>query len=345
VADSSSSADTGLVYGGTTYGTAFTSPVNSGFTSTGITLDGSTGSFVGTINSLTSPATFTIVAWVKTTSTSGGSIVGFATKQYDDDASTHEDRMLWIDPSGFVVFGVQKSSTEAELTSSVTVNNGTWHFVAASFSATGLSLDVDGHMSSSATLTSLTSYTGYWHLGWSGNGSWTDSGSDEYLAGSLSGVAVFGTALSSSNLTTLNDAVSTPAYMSAVSSFSPTGEWLLSDGGTTPYTGTISSDVPCQRVLIEIQTTQGSTTACAYPAGTGACSATLPNADLLSSVTTSTMAATSAASSVTVLVRMELKAASPSGVLGLHLLPDIGFTTSCGTWSAEVTYPSSGLLM
>jgi hypothetical protein len=267
-----------------------------------------------------------------------------ATKEYDDDSSTHEDRMLWVDPSGFVDFGVRKSSTEAELTSSVTVNNGAWHFVAATFSTAGLTLDVDGHISSSTALTSLTSYTGYWHLGWSGNGSWTDSGTDEYLHGSLSGVAVFGTALNSSNLNELNDAASASLYSSDVTSFSPADEWLLSDSGATPYTGTVASDLPCQRVLVDIQTTQGSTTACAYPIGTGACAATPADADLLSSLTTDNMAAATATSPVTVLIRMELKAASPSGVLGLHLLPDLGFTTSVGSWSAEITYPSTTTL-
>ena len=347
VADSSSSTNTGLIYGGVTYGAAFTSPVHSSFTSTGIALSGATGTYVGTITSLTSPSTFTIAAWVKTTSTIGGGIIGFSNVQPDTGSTSH-DRMLWVEPSGVVAFGVQKSATLAELASTVAVNNGAWHFVAASFSAAGLSLDVDGTTVTSTTITSATSYTGYWHLGWAGNSGWTNPGTDQYLTGSLYGAAVFGTVLSSSNLSTLNNATSASSYASAVSALSPTGDWLLSDTGTVAYTGTIpvlGNNQLCQRVLIDIQTTQGATTACAYPAGAGACASTPISTDLLTSLTSSTMAAATSSAGVTVLIRMLLGSASAAGVLGLHVLPDIGFTTSLSNWSAEVTYPNANLEM
>jgi len=347
VADSSSSANTGLIYGAVTYGTAFTSPVHSSFTSTGITLSGATGTYVGTITSLTSPSTFTIATWVKTSSTTGGGFIGFSNVQ-PDTGSTSQDRMLWVEPSGVVAFGVQKSSTKAELASTVTVNNGAWHFVAASFSTAGLSLDVDGTTVTSTTITSATSYTGYWHLGWAGNSGWTNPGTDEYLTGSLYGAAVFGTVLSSSNLSTLNNATSASSYASAVTALSPTADWLLSDGGTVAYTGTIpvlGTNQLCQRVLVDIQTTQGATTACAYPAGAGACASTPTSTDLLTSLTSSTMAAATSSAAVTVLIRMLLGSASAAGVLGLHVLPDIGFTTSLHNWSAEVTYPNTNLEM
>lgn len=347
VADSSSSADTGLVYGGVTYGTAFTSPVHSGFTSTGITLSGAATTYVGTVNSLTSPATFTLVAWFKTTETTGGSILGFATNQ-TDASSTNADRMLWVEPSGFLSFGVENGATMDELTGSTTVNNGAWHFVAATFSSSGLSLDIDGTTVTNSTITTATSYAGFWHLGWTQTTGWPNANTNAYMTGSLYGAAVFGTALTSGNLTTLNNAATASAYTTAVTSFSPTEEWLMNDSGTVPYTGTIpqlGTNQLCQRVLIDIQTTQGATVTCVYPSGAGACAATPPATALLSSLTTSTMAAATTASAVTVLIRMELKTASAQGTAELHLLPDIGFTTSRGSWSAEVTYPSSGLLM
>jgi hypothetical protein len=239
----------------------------------------------------------------------------------------------------------------AELASTVTVNNGSWHFVAASFSSAGLSLDVDGTTVTSTAITSATSYTGYWHLGWAGDSGWTNPGTDEYLAGSLYGVSVYGTVLSSTALTTLEDAASASAYATDVTSDTPTGDWLLSDSGTVPYTGTIpalGNNQLCQRVLVDIQTTQGSTVACVYPSspsGSGACAATPVSTDLLSSLTSSTMAApNSSAGAVTVLIRMVLASASAAGVLGLHLLPDLGFTVTVAKWSAEVTYPSTTTL-
>jgi hypothetical protein len=115
-----------------------------------------------------------------------------------------------------------------------------------------------------------------------------------------------------------------------------------------PYTGTIpvlGNNQLCERILVDIQTTQGSTVACTYPSGSGACAATPVSTDLLSSLTSSSMApATSSAGAVTVLIRMVLASASAAGVLGLHLLPDLGFTTKVGNWSAEVTYPSTTTL-
>ena len=67
--------------------------------------------------------------------------------------------------------------------------------------------------------------------------------------------------------------------------------------------------------------------------------------DLLTSLTSSTMAAATSSAAVTVLIRMLLGSASAAGVLGLHVLPDIGFTTSLHNWSAEVTYPNTNLEM
>lgn len=344
VADSSSSADTGLVYGGVTYGAAFTSPVNSAFTSTGIADTGATTSYVGTINSLTSPSTFTLVAWFKTSSTTGGSIIGFATNQ-TDATSASADRMLWVEPTGFLTFGVEEGTTMDELTSAAKVNNGAWHFVAASFSTAGLSLDIDGTTTTNSTITSANSYTGFWHLGWTQTTGWPNVTTDAYMTGSIYGASVFGTVLSSAKRTTLNDAASAAAYASDVTGLSPTEDWLLSDSGTTPYTGTIpalGTNQLCQRVLADIQATQGSTTSCVYPAGSGACPSTPTTA--LSSFTTSTGPLASSAP-YTILIRMVLGSTSPQGVLDLHLLPDFAFTTALSSWSAKVSYPSSALQM
>jgi len=344
VADSSSSANTGLVYGGITYGTGFTSPVHSAFTSSGITLSGASGTYVGTITSLTSPSTFTIAGWVKTSSTTGGGFIGFSNVQ-PDTGSSSQDRMLWVEPSGLVAFGVQSGSTLAQLVSTATVNNGAWHFVAAQFSSSGLKLDVDGSTTTSTTITSATSYTGYWHLGWAGESSWTNPGTNQYLNGALFGWTVFGTVLSSTNLSNLDNAASLSSYTSTITGLSPTAEWLLSDAGTTAYTGTIpvlGTNQICQRVLIDIQDTQNSVSNCVYPAGAGVCASTPPSTALLSSFTSSSGSLSSSAP-FTLLLRMDLGTASVAGVTGLHPLADFAFSISHGSWTAEVTYPASSL--
>jgi len=256
--------------------------------------------------------------------------------------------MLWVEPSGDVVFGVQNRLTMVELVSSVAVNDGGWHFVAATFSASGMALNVDGSMVTNSSATFPLTYAGYWHLGWAGDSGWANAGTNEYLAGSLYGVAVFGGAISSANLTTLEDASSASAYASSVSSLSPTADWPLSDIGTTAYTGTIpvlGSSQVCQQVLFEVQTTQGSSVACVYPSSAGACPATPPSTATLSALTTAPMASTSSSSAVTILVRMTLATASVPGVTGLHLLADVGLVIALGGWTAEVSYPSPAVEM
>jgi hypothetical protein len=232
-----------------------------------------------------------------------------------------------------------------ELSTAATVNNGAWHFVAASFSTAGLSLDIDGTTTTNSTITTANSYTGFWHLGWTQTTGWPNANTDAYMTGSIYGASVYGTVLSSANKTTLNDAASAKAYASDVTALSPTEDWLLSDSGTTPYTGTIpalGTNQLCQRVLANIQTTQGSTTSCVYPAGSGACASTPTTA--LSSFTSSTGPLASSAP-YTILIRMVLGSTSPQGVLDLHLLPDFSFTTTVSRWSAGVSYPSSALQM
>ncbi len=239
VTDSSSSGgDTGLVYGGVSFGTSFASPANSSFTSSAISFDGNSGSYVGTISSFTGPQTFSIVAWVNTTSSNGGSIVGFTDQQAN--GATNFDRLVWVDPTGRVVFGVSTSYNNQEVRSSAVVNDGTWHLVVATLSSSGMFLYVDNHSAvSNPYATSAGNYTGYWHLGWSPHSNWTYAPYDDYLNGSLAEVAILGTALSSSNVSTLYNASSASAYASTIASFSPTAYWKLSDTGITPYTGTI----------------------------------------------------------------------------------------------------------
>lgn len=238
VNDSSSAAsDTGLVYGGISYGTSFVSPNKSTFTSTGITLDGSTG-YVGSISQLTGPNTFSLVAWVKTSTTTGGGIMGFANTQSNSGASNY-DRLLWVDNSGFVVFGVYPGAVQ-EVTSTTKVNNGAWHLVVATLSSSGMALYIDNKTAiTSTSATSAQSYSGWWHLGWSPHSGWTDTPTSDYLSGSLAEVAVVPSALSSTNVSTLYASTSASGYASSVAGFSPTAFWTLSDTGTTPYTGSV----------------------------------------------------------------------------------------------------------
>lgn len=341
VADASSAANPGLIYDGVTYGTPFTSPVSSGFTSTGVTFDGNAGSFIGTTVQYSDPTPFSLVSWVKTTSTSGGSIIGFSNNQSDKGATA--DRMIWVDDTGNVVFEVQKGSTDEQITSANTVADGAWHLVVATFSTAGMFLYVDNQVVSNTAITTVKSYAGYWHLGWSGNAGLTDASNDAYLTGSLADAAVLSSVLSAAQVSSLYEATSASTYAGVLQAAAPDGYWPLTDTGTTPYTGQIpalNAGVSiCSRVRFELQATAGLTTTCVFPAGSGACAAKPAATSLLSSFSSGAMPLISAAlSNYSVKVIMDLNNASASGVLGLHLEPDLAVTSALGPWSAQLQY-------
>jgi hypothetical protein len=341
VADASAAANPGLLYAGVTYGTSFTSPVHPAFTSTGVTLDGVAGSFLGTTVQQTNPLVFSLVAWVRTTSANGGSIIGFSSNQADKGTSA--DRMAWVDNTGHVVFEVLKAGVVQEVTSTGVVNDGVWHLVVATLSSSGMFLYVDNQAAvSNTTVTTAKNYSGYWHLGWSGNAAVADASTDAYLAGSLVDAAVLTTALSAASVSSLYNATSAAAYAAVLQAASPAGYWPLNDTGTVPYTGTIpalgAGVSICSRVRFELQATAGPTTTCVYPAAAGACAAKPPVGSLLSSFSSSAMPVLSAVPPNSFLVIMDLNNASASGVLGLHLLPDLAITAALGSWSAQLQY-------
>jgi hypothetical protein len=250
--------------------------------------------------------------------------------------------MIWVDDAGHVVFEVQKGTIDNEITSTNVVDDGAWHFVVATFSASGMFLYVDNQVVSNTAITTVKSYAGYWHLGWSGNAGLTDASSDTNLTGSLADAAVLSSALSASSVSSLYDATSATTYASVLQAASPAGYWPLNDDGTVPYTGQIpalNAGVNiCSRVRFELQATVGLTATCVFPAGSGACAAKPISTSLLSSFSSGAMPVLSTVLANSFEVIMDLNNVSASGVLGLHLLTDLAITTSLGPWSAQLQF-------
>ena len=74
-----------------------------------ITTDGSSG-WIETSTEYTNPEGFTVLVWFKTT-TANGAILGFSSLQ-DPWSPTYADRMLWVDPSGKLVWGVYGTAND-----------------------------------------------------------------------------------------------------------------------------------------------------------------------------------------------------------------------------------------
>jgi hypothetical protein len=70
-------------------------------------------------------------------------------------------------------------------------------------------------------------YSGYWHLGWGEEATWSDLPSTSYWSGSLADMAIFPTALSASNVTTLYGETTQASESAQMLADSPTEYWKL----------------------------------------------------------------------------------------------------------------------
>ena len=347
VTDGGTGADTGLSYGGVTYGTAFTSASQGTFIDKGLTLDGvATTSYIGTITSRSAPSTFSLTAWFKTSTTTGGVIMGMSNNQTNLATATLADRMLFVNSTGHLVFNMYNSAaTKFQATSSTVVTNGAWHFVAATYStATGLNLYVDGAAAVTTADTTNDAYAGaYWHLGWNPTSGWTGAPTSAAFNGTLYGLSVIPSVLSSANVTTLYNETSAANYASAITStFAATDFWPMNDTGTAPYTGNIPAlgAAACPLVQIYVQETRSASSTCLYPNGGSACSTYAA----LSSLTSQTIALPPTTSTATSIVVSAKVASTPAaGVIYLHVMPVITFTTNLSSWSAALSYNAGSL--
>ena len=205
------------------------------FASTNGSLGGSAYSFNGTNDGLITvhqssvlPQTFTQSLWFKTT-TPGGLL---SYNQYAGfNGSAAHDRMIWIDNAGNIVAGVDPGSSTELSTSGTAYDNGQWHFVTVTLSSAGFYLYVDGSLAASNTsVTSAQVYSGYTYIGWApDNVGWSDS-SPPFFTGDISGVAIYHSALSAAQISTLYSQSSFANYSSAVLADSPANYWPLQSG-------------------------------------------------------------------------------------------------------------------
>ncbi len=191
-----------------------------------IAMDGLRGTYVSTVNSYTNPLPLSQSIWFKTTSS--GSIMSFTNSQTDGGLSSW-DRMLWIDPSGHVVYGVYPNATK-EVVSPGTYNDGNWHQAVATIGPNGEFLYVDGsQVVANTSVVSAQSYTGYWHLGYSNaTQGWPDGPSSNYFNGSLGHAAVYPSQLTATQVASLFAANTAQSEASAVLALAPTSYWPLS---------------------------------------------------------------------------------------------------------------------
>jgi PKD repeat protein len=138
--------------------------------------------------------TFSVEAWVKTTTNRGGKIIGFGNSP--TGTSNAYDRHVYMDNSGRIWFGVNPGAVRT-VNSAGAYNDGKWHLIVATLSAAGMALYIDGKVAAQrADVTAAQSYRGYWRIGGDNLANWTSRPASDYIAADIDEVAVYNNALS-----------------------------------------------------------------------------------------------------------------------------------------------------
>ncbi|MGP4001660.1 LamG-like jellyroll fold domain-containing protein [Streptomyces sp. 8N706] len=145
------------------------------------------------------PSSYSIETWFRTTTGSGGKLVGFGDRT--QEPSANHDKHVYMTNDGRVVFGVHSGFTRT-ISSGSGLNDGKWHHVVATQGSNGMRLYVDGSLRASNLLvTSSQNYNGYWHVGGDTlNSSWPSSPSSDYFAGQIDETAIYPGVLSGSQV-------------------------------------------------------------------------------------------------------------------------------------------------
>jgi PKD repeat protein len=189
------------------------------------------------------PAVYSTQLWFKTTSTTGGRLIGFGNSR-TSTLSTTRDRHIYLGSDGRVRFGVEPNGQRHVIESAGSYNDGTWHHVVATQNSAGMRLYVDGVLVASGPqvqarqyTTGTTLFSGYWRVGGDNLSGWQDAGSN-YLRGSIDEVAVYRRALTATEVAAI--------YLAGggtTTNQSPVAVWSSTvDGLSVSFDGSGSSD-------------------------------------------------------------------------------------------------------
>ncbi|HEX8344694.1 MAG TPA: LamG domain-containing protein [Actinoplanes sp.] len=164
--------------------------------STAVAFNGTTNAY-STLVAAPGPADFTTECWFKTTSATGGQLIGY-TADATGLASTGRDRMVYLDSGNRLTFGIWWNNAPRVIRSpaGTTYNDGGWHHVATSYGPAGLKLYVDGVLVASDTdytqsANPAGTFAGYWRWG-GGQLNWANTNTpvDDYLTGTIDEVSI-----------------------------------------------------------------------------------------------------------------------------------------------------------
>ncbi|WP_328718819.1 DNRLRE domain-containing protein [Streptomyces sp. NBC_00247] len=218
----------------------------------------------------TSPSPYSVETWFRTTSTTGGRIIGFGNNIGVDTGhtSTVSDKIVYLTGDGRLAFGVQTGSSNVRptITTAGSFNDGAWHHMVATQGPAGMVLYVDGTVAGTNAATGNRSYDGYWRVGGDAmNNAWPNRPTSTYLAGQVDETAVYPTALTAAQVAGHYDLADAPpapgggdggadttltltpvedAYVNSVAPNTNYDDNQLASRGTTPYVGYLRYSLP-----------------------------------------------------------------------------------------------------
>jgi PKD repeat protein len=195
------------------------------------------------------PDDFAVEAWFRTTTATGGKIVGFGNRSpgVSTGVSTQFDRHIYMANDGRLLFGV-RGTAASTITSTARYNDGAWHHVVGTLGDDGMRLFVDGAQigAGNAAVTAGQAYPGEWRIGGDNLDGWNLRPTSRYFAGQIDEVAVYGAPLTPAQVArhhALGKGTGTP-NAAPVASFtaSPSNLTLAVDGSaSSDPDGTIAS--------------------------------------------------------------------------------------------------------
>ena len=206
-----------------------------------LALNGS-NSYISTDKSLSSPSSFSVEVWFKTTSNNGGLLASFGSSQ--TGPSTSLARALYMDNGGNLHFGIYNGSTYPSASSSNAYNDGGWHHAVGTYDGSGnLILYVDGTQAGSASgAGTAQAYTGHWRFGYDQLASgWNPLPASSYLQGSLGEAAIYPSVLTSTQVSNHYAARSGGTYDSTIMADAPSFYWKLKEGADTEFADSSAS--------------------------------------------------------------------------------------------------------
>jgi PKD repeat protein len=169
----------------------------SGVSDTAVTVNGSQAGIVVAPGPVGGPSTYSAETLFKTTSASGGKVIGFGGSPSGDSGAY--DRHVYMTDDGRLVFGTWTGSVNTAV-STASYNDGQWHHLVATQGVAGMVLYVDGAQVASNPQTSAQDYGGYWRVGGDNLNGWPMQPSSGYFNGAIDEVAIYPTQLTATQV-------------------------------------------------------------------------------------------------------------------------------------------------